>query len=76
MDSKTKLAAAALDVAAAAPWPENRRAPTARIPWEIIERIRAELDVMPGVDWREFKRTQDEKKEQAAADAIAKRKGG
>lgn len=61
MDNKTKLAAWAITVAAAAPEKRNRYTRHAYIPWSVVEGIRADLDAA-GVDWRKTKQALEGRK--------------
>lgn len=49
-DHDTKLARLATEVAITAPARRNKYARDARIPWRVVEAIRAELEAA-GVDW-------------------------
>jgi hypothetical protein len=49
-----RIATLAGAVAIEAPWTRNKYAVEARVPWELIVKLRAEL-TLAGVDWQTYK---------------------
>jgi hypothetical protein len=54
LNATLALATLALEVAISAPARRHKHTPSATIPWDVVERIRAELPKL-GIDWRQVK---------------------